>query len=56
MSVRSRIMDKYWLDFLASPDIKGDCSTWYEIESAFWFWFYDNKMNGVGNGKLENYL
>lgn len=54
MTTRDKIMDKYWLDFLASK--KGDYSTWDTEYGAFWFWFYNTKMNGVGSGSLEQYL
>lgn len=54
MTLRDKIMDRYWLDFLASN--QGDFSTWRQFDAAFWHWFYTHKMNGVGNGNLESYL
>lgn len=53
-NIRDKIMDKYWLDFLAS--IEGDCSVWKTEYGAFWYWFYNSKMNRVGKDSLEQYL
>jgi len=42
MTVRDRIMDKYWIEFLESDEFK-DCHNRYEyatpLEATFWGWF-----------------
>lgn len=54
MTLKEKVMDKYWLEFLASE--KGDMSTSHHPEIAFWFWFYHTKMKGGAGIKLEEYL
>lgn len=54
MTVRDKIMDKYWLEFL--QDIKGDYSTWVVEYGGFWYWFYNSKMSNNPPTDLKEYL
>lgn len=49
MTLRDKIMDKYWAEFLAYR--KGT----YATSGYFWNWFYTEKMS-KNHGKLEDYL
>lgn len=53
MTLRDKIMDKYWLEFVAS---RGGNEVWYHPH-RFWGWFYDEVMQKQAvSKKLEDYL
>jgi hypothetical protein len=58
MTLRDKIMDKYWIEFLA--DCKGNfASSTYVARisnSQFWHWFYDSKIQRNSRSKLEDFL
>jgi len=60
MSVRDKIMDKYWLEFISTaPDltlVKWEYGVALAFDNAiFWHWFYKEKVS-KNHGKLEDYL
>jgi hypothetical protein len=48
-NMRDKIMDKYWMEFLA------ELSDTEWPEGHFWWWFANQKL-GKANQKLEDYL
>lgn len=59
MTLRDKIMDKYWAEFLKSEDFM-DCPRRYEyatpLEARFWYWFKVNYAENLPPKALEDYL
>lgn len=59
MTIRDKIMDKYWSEFISSKAFE-DCPRRYEyaqpLEATFWDWFKDNYLEVVEPKKLEELI
>lgn len=56
MTIRDKVMDKFWLDFLADKDCEVYLSNArYHAETAFWVWFRESPQIKLV-GKLVDYL
>lgn len=63
MTLRDKIMDKYWLEFLVNQFSDGLShnqeykDTENRLKHKFWLWFYGEVMKGRAvSTKLEDYL
>lgn len=59
MTLRNKVMDKYWAEFINSSEF-GNCLARYEnarpLEAQFWGWFKANYAENLPPKPLADYL
>ncbi len=61
MTIRDKIMDEYWLEFLDDEGHHVDSQEYHSVDGMFWKWFYSKRTKiekklPIKVTRLDDYL